>query len=253
MVRQVEDNTTKHGIRLFGLDDPRQGIVHVVGPEQGLTLPGPADRLRRQPHLDPWRAWRLRVRHRRLRSRACADDADDLAEEAAAHAHHRRRRDGAGHFRQRTSRSRSSATSAPTARPAMPRVCRLRDPRAVDRRAADALQHVDRSRRALRHGRARRNDLRLSQGPPLRARRRGFRSGGRSLVEAASGRRRAVRPRGHPRRRRHRADRHLGHEPARTRCRSTPACPIRRARPTPSAPNICAMRSTIWGSRRARS
>src|SRR5262249_28049476 len=25
---------------LFGLADPRQGIVHVVGPEQGLTLPG---------------------------------------------------------------------------------------------------------------------------------------------------------------------------------------------------------------------
>jgi 3-isopropylmalate/(R)-2-methylmalate dehydratase large subunit len=40
MVRQVEDNTASHGIRLFGLDDPRQGIVHVVGPEQGLTLPG---------------------------------------------------------------------------------------------------------------------------------------------------------------------------------------------------------------------
>src|SRR5580658_10590974 len=40
MVRQVEDNTAKHGIKLFGLDDPRQGIVHVVGPEQGLTLPG---------------------------------------------------------------------------------------------------------------------------------------------------------------------------------------------------------------------
>jgi 3-isopropylmalate/(R)-2-methylmalate dehydratase large subunit len=40
MVRQVEENTAKHGIRLFGIGDPRQGIVHVVGPEQGLTLPG---------------------------------------------------------------------------------------------------------------------------------------------------------------------------------------------------------------------
>jgi 3-isopropylmalate/(R)-2-methylmalate dehydratase large subunit len=40
MVRQVEENTATHGIMLFGLDDPRQGIVHVVGPEQGLTLPG---------------------------------------------------------------------------------------------------------------------------------------------------------------------------------------------------------------------
>ena len=40
MVRQVEENTAKHGVKLFGLEDPRQGIVHVVGPEQGLTVPG---------------------------------------------------------------------------------------------------------------------------------------------------------------------------------------------------------------------
>src|SRR5215510_601237 len=40
MVRQLEENLAKHGIVLFGLGDPRQGIVHVVGPEQGLTLPG---------------------------------------------------------------------------------------------------------------------------------------------------------------------------------------------------------------------
>jgi 3-isopropylmalate/(R)-2-methylmalate dehydratase large subunit len=40
MVRTLEENTAEHGISLFGLEDPRQGIVHVVGPEQGLTLPG---------------------------------------------------------------------------------------------------------------------------------------------------------------------------------------------------------------------
>jgi 3-isopropylmalate/(R)-2-methylmalate dehydratase large subunit len=39
MVRQFGENTAKHQIKAFGLDDPRQGIVHVVGPEQGLTLP----------------------------------------------------------------------------------------------------------------------------------------------------------------------------------------------------------------------
>ena len=33
-------NTGQHGIVHFGVDDPRQGIVHVVGPEQGITLPG---------------------------------------------------------------------------------------------------------------------------------------------------------------------------------------------------------------------
>ena len=40
MVRNLEANTAENHITLFGLRDPRQGIVHVVGPEQGLTLPG---------------------------------------------------------------------------------------------------------------------------------------------------------------------------------------------------------------------
>jgi 3-isopropylmalate/(R)-2-methylmalate dehydratase large subunit len=40
MLGQLERNTSENGVMLFGLNDPRQGIVHVVGPEQGLTLPG---------------------------------------------------------------------------------------------------------------------------------------------------------------------------------------------------------------------
>jgi 3-isopropylmalate/(R)-2-methylmalate dehydratase large subunit len=40
MVRALETDTAENRISLFGLGDPRQGIVHVVGPEQGLTLPG---------------------------------------------------------------------------------------------------------------------------------------------------------------------------------------------------------------------
>ncbi len=40
MVRTLEENAAANNIELFGLGDPRQGIVHVVGPEQGLTLPG---------------------------------------------------------------------------------------------------------------------------------------------------------------------------------------------------------------------
>ena len=40
MVRNLEGNAAESRITLFGLRDPRQGIVHVVGPEQGLTLPG---------------------------------------------------------------------------------------------------------------------------------------------------------------------------------------------------------------------
>jgi 3-isopropylmalate/(R)-2-methylmalate dehydratase large subunit len=40
MVRTLEANATTNGVTLFALGDPRQGIVHVVAPEQGLTLPG---------------------------------------------------------------------------------------------------------------------------------------------------------------------------------------------------------------------
>ena len=40
MMRTLSENAARTGIRLFDLDDPAQGIVHVIGPEQGLTLPG---------------------------------------------------------------------------------------------------------------------------------------------------------------------------------------------------------------------
>jgi 3-isopropylmalate/(R)-2-methylmalate dehydratase large subunit len=33
-------DTARAGIPAFGLDDPRQGILHVIGPEQGLSQPG---------------------------------------------------------------------------------------------------------------------------------------------------------------------------------------------------------------------
>jgi 3-isopropylmalate/(R)-2-methylmalate dehydratase large subunit len=40
MVTSLERNTREAGIALYGLDDPRQGIVHVVGPETGISQPG---------------------------------------------------------------------------------------------------------------------------------------------------------------------------------------------------------------------
>ncbi len=40
MIETLRCNAKAHGVRLFDLDDPAQGIVHVIGPEQGLTLPG---------------------------------------------------------------------------------------------------------------------------------------------------------------------------------------------------------------------
>lgn len=40
MIDTLGRNAKAHGVRLFDLCDPGQGIVHVIGPEQGLTLPG---------------------------------------------------------------------------------------------------------------------------------------------------------------------------------------------------------------------
>ena len=36
----LEDNVREFGLTFFGLSDNRQGIVHIIGPEQGFTLPG---------------------------------------------------------------------------------------------------------------------------------------------------------------------------------------------------------------------
>ncbi len=222
-------------------------------PRAGTDPARAADRLRRQPYVHARRIRRLCLRDRRVRSRARADDADALAEEAEAHAHHRRRqarrRNRGEGYRARDHRAHSRRRRAGPRH----RICRQRHPRAVDGRPADALQHVDRGRRALRHGGARRDHFRLPEGPAVRAEGRRFRPRGRSLVgaddrmptQASTARSRSTQTRS--RRSSPGARRPTMH------CRSTDAFPIPRARATRRAPNICARRSTIWGSRRERS
>ena len=39
-VETLERNAREFGIEYFAMDDIRQGIVHIIGPEQGWTLPG---------------------------------------------------------------------------------------------------------------------------------------------------------------------------------------------------------------------
>ncbi|MCI0706224.1 MAG: 3-isopropylmalate dehydratase large subunit [Ignavibacteriae bacterium] len=39
-IQQMERNASEFGIRLYGLDSPHRGIVHVIGPELGFTQPG---------------------------------------------------------------------------------------------------------------------------------------------------------------------------------------------------------------------
>ncbi|EDO17120.1 hypothetical protein Kpol_1025p41 [Vanderwaltozyma polyspora DSM 70294] len=39
-VETLENNVKNFGVKFFGMTESRQGIVHVIGPEQGFTLPG---------------------------------------------------------------------------------------------------------------------------------------------------------------------------------------------------------------------
>ena len=39
-VETLDHNAKTYGLTYFGMNDKRQGIVHVIGPEQGATLPG---------------------------------------------------------------------------------------------------------------------------------------------------------------------------------------------------------------------
>ena len=40
LVKELEDNCTEFGISLYGIGNPNNGIIHVIGPELGFTQPG---------------------------------------------------------------------------------------------------------------------------------------------------------------------------------------------------------------------
>ena len=39
-IQTLENNCKEFGIKLFGMNNPNQGIVHVIAPELGITIPG---------------------------------------------------------------------------------------------------------------------------------------------------------------------------------------------------------------------
>ena len=112
------------------------------------------DRLRRQPYVDARRVRRARLWHRHIRGRTRAGDADADPEEGEEHARGGRRQTAARRRREgRHSRDHRRDRHGRRHRPRH-RIHRRSDPRAVDGRADDGLQHVDRGRRPRRHGRA---------------------------------------------------------------------------------------------------
>ena len=78
-IQTLDDNCKTFGITLFGMNDIRQGVVHVIGPEQGFTLPGMTIVCGDSPPRPTARSvHRLRDRHQR--SRACVGNAMSCAE-----------------------------------------------------------------------------------------------------------------------------------------------------------------------------
>ena len=204
--------------KLFGLEYLRR-VRHPPGhlprhrPRAGLHPARHHAGLRRQPHRDARRVRRARLRHRHVRGRARAGDADAGAEEIEEHARAGRRQAAAERHRQghhpchhRRDRHRGRHRLFAGIR-------RRGDPRAVDGRPHDGLQHVGRGRRQGRLHRARREGLRLSEGPPEGAEGQAVGRRDPLLGHAADRRRRALRPRDQARRRQAAADRHLGHQP----------------------------------------
>ena len=203
----------KSGIRMFGIDDPRQGIIHVIGPEQGLTQPGLLI-VCGDSHTST---------HGALGALAFGIGASEVAHVLATQTIWQKR--------PKTMRITVEGALGPgvTAKDIILAIIAkigaagatghaieyagptVRAP--VDGRPLHALQHVDRGRRARGHDRARRHHVRLSARPPVRARGRGLGTGRARLAHAAHRRRRDVRPRGHARRVAARADGHLGQQP----------------------------------------
>jgi 3-isopropylmalate/(R)-2-methylmalate dehydratase large subunit len=174
----------------------------------GLHAAGHDHRLRRQPHLDARRLRRARhgigtseVEHVLATQTLIQKKAKNMLVRVDGKLPRRHRQ---GHHPRHHRRDRHRRRHRPRHR-----IRRRGDPRAVDGRPHDRLQHDDRGRRPRRPDRAGREDLRLSQGPAAGAE-------GRAWDAAMPTGRRCTPTKARistscARRRQAAADRHLGH------------------------------------------
>ena len=239
-VETLERNAAEFGIPIYSLGSEHQGIVHVIGPELGVTQPGmtivcgdshtathgafgalafgigtsEVEHVLATQCLVQQKPKSMRINY--VGELGYGVTAKDLILYTIGQIGRRRRHRVRG------------------------RVRRSRDRAALDGGPHDGLQHDDRGRRPRRHDRSRPDHLRLRDRPPRRA---GHRP--RRLARAPHRGRRALRPA----RSRSTARRSARWLPgARTRawswvCRR--ACPSRPASRTSA-------RSSTWGSRAAR-
>ena len=210
-VAALERNCEQFGVPIYGMRSARQGIVHVIGPELGLSQPGITIACG-DSHTST---------HGALGALAMPIGTSEvehvLATQCLLQTRPRTMRitfEGEPGFGVTAKDLILGTIGQISAAGAVGYVVEYAgDPiaRALDRGPHDDLQHVDRGRRAGGDDRAGRRDLRLRGGAPRRSRR--FRGGARSLAVAADRSRRHLRHRDHGRHRRAQPAGHVGNEP----------------------------------------
>lgn len=159
MLGRLERNCARHGIELFGLRDPRQGIVHVIGTGTGSDPARVDDQLRGQPHIDAWCFRGLGLWNRGHAGCPCSGHANLVAGQTPRDADHirrlrrpRRDRQGHGAALDFTAWHRGGGG-------ARGRIRGRCHSGTVDGGAHDPVQPVDRRRRAAGHDCTRRHHL----------------------------------------------------------------------------------------------
>ena len=184
-VQTLEKNVVEFGVPYIPILDERQGIVHIIGPELGLSLPGMTI-VCGDSHTSTHGALGAlafgigtsEVEHVMATQTLLQAPAKNMQIEVtgtlgfgcSAQGHR------AGDHRQDQHRRRHRPRH---------RIHRRDDPRAGHGGPHDGVQHDDRGRRARRPDRAGRDHVRLRQGPRLRAEGRGVGAGGGVLAHAA--------------------------------------------------------------------
>ncbi len=185
MVTELEASCKDSGIRLFGIGDPGQGIVHVIGPELGLTQPGKTI-VCGDSHTST---------HGAFGALAFGIGTSEVEHVLATQCLLQRRPKT---FEVRIEGPLQKGVTSKDVILALiarigigggtglcVRVHRQHDPHARHGRAPDDLQHVDRGWRARRHDRPGRHDVSVSGRPPVRPGRRRVGRGGRALARPA--------------------------------------------------------------------
>ncbi len=214
--KQIETlaaNCAEFGIRLYGMGDPGQGIVHVIGPEQGLTQPG--------------------------MTIVCGDSHTSTHGAFGALAFGIGTSEVEHVLATQTLPQQRPGTMAVTVAGDLPAGVTAKDVvltiiaqigtgggigsvieyrgsairRALDGGPHDDLQHVDRSRRSCRSDRARRHHVRVPRGPTVRPEGSRVGAGARRVAGAAHGRGSDVRQGSGHRRVQARTERLVGNEP----------------------------------------